>query len=44
MLDFLTSRHLWIATAVGVLVSELWEKRLTAEVGDDDQLSGWQLA
>ena len=33
-----------IAEAVGVLVRELPGKRLTAEVGDYDRLTGWQLA
>ncbi|GAA3048261.1 hypothetical protein [Streptomyces glomeratus] len=32
-----------IAAAVGVPVSDLPGVRLTAEVGDDGQLSGWQL-
>jgi hypothetical protein len=33
-----------IAAAVGVPVSDLPGKRLTADVDDDDRLSGWQLA
>ncbi|WP_262702028.1 MULTISPECIES: hypothetical protein [Streptomyces] len=33
-----------IADAVGVPVEELAGKRLTAVVGADDRLSGWQLA
>lgn len=33
-----------IAAAVGVPVSDLPGKRLTAEVSDDQRLSGWQLA
>lgn len=33
-----------IAAAVGVPVSDLPGKRLTADVGPDDRLSGWQLA
>ncbi|WHX19809.1 hypothetical protein QFW82_23560 [Streptomyces malaysiensis subsp. malaysiensis] len=32
-----------IADAVGVPVEELPGKRLTAVVGSDDRLSGWQL-
>lgn len=33
-----------IATAVGVPVSDLPGRRLTADVGDDHRLTGWQLA
>lgn len=33
-----------IAATVGVPVSDLPGKRLTAEVSDDHRLSGWQLA
>ncbi|WP_309095252.1 hypothetical protein [Streptomyces sp.] len=33
-----------IAAAIGVPVSDLPGKRLTADVDDDDRLSGWQLA
>ncbi|MGP4085474.1 hypothetical protein [Streptomyces sp. KR55] len=33
-----------IAAAVGVPVSDLPGMRLTAVVGDDDRLSGWQRA
>ncbi|MET9815308.1 hypothetical protein [Streptomyces sp. NPDC006355] len=33
-----------IAAAVGVGVSDLPGTRLTADVGEDDRLSGWQLA
>ncbi|MGF0173185.1 hypothetical protein ACQF36_22590 [Streptomyces sp. Marseille-Q5077] len=33
-----------IAAAVGMPVSDLPGKRLTAEVGDYNRLSGWQLA
>lgn len=33
-----------IAEAAGVPVGELAGARLTAEVGPDDRLSGWQLA
>ncbi|MFE6408503.1 hypothetical protein ACFVOR_16390 [Streptomyces sp. NPDC057837] len=33
-----------IAAAVGVPVNDLPGTRLTAEVGDDDRLSGWRLA
>lgn len=33
-----------IAAAVGVPPEELPGKRLTADVGDDGRLSGWQLA
>jgi len=33
-----------IAAAVGLEVSELPGRRLSADVGDDGRLSGWQLA
>ncbi|MEU2931106.1 hypothetical protein ABZ636_39905 [Streptomyces sp. NPDC007251] len=33
-----------IAAAVGVPVSDLPGTRMTADVGDDGQLPGWQLA
>ncbi|QIJ62567.1 hypothetical protein [Streptomyces sp. JB150] len=33
-----------IAAAVGVPVSDLPGMRLTADVGEDDRLSGWQRA
>lgn len=33
-----------LAEAVGVPVDQLPGKRLTAEAGDDDRLSGWRLA
>ncbi|MFE6362957.1 hypothetical protein ACFVP3_23535 [Streptomyces sp. NPDC057806] len=33
-----------IAAAVGVSVSDLPGQRLTAEVGEEHRLSGWQLA
>ncbi|MFF2522257.1 hypothetical protein [Streptomyces liangshanensis] len=32
-----------IAKAVGLTVGDLPGRRLTATVGEDDQLSGWQL-
>jgi hypothetical protein len=33
-----------VAAAAGVPVGELAGQRLTAEVGDDDRLSGWRRA
>jgi hypothetical protein len=33
-----------IAGAVGIPAGELPGKRLTADAGDDDRLTGWQLA
>ncbi|MGD6761368.1 hypothetical protein ACOKM5_20755 [Streptomyces sp. BH097] len=33
-----------IAEAVGLTVQDLPGLRLTADVGDDDRLSGWRLA
>lgn len=33
-----------VAAAAGIPVRELAGARLTAEIGDDDRLSGWRLA